>query len=68
MLFLGGVLMLRRQHQHFQPRVIVPMLLESTIYALTMGSLIILVMTRVLGIEPSLSAALQQGGHPFPRS
>jgi membrane protease YdiL (CAAX protease family) len=62
LLFLGGVLLLRRQHQHFQPRVIVPMLLESTIYALTMGSLIILVMTRVLGIEPSLSAALQKEG------
>jgi membrane protease YdiL (CAAX protease family) len=61
-LFLGGVLLLRRQHQHFQPRVIVPIMLESTIYALTMGSLIILVMTRLLGIEPSLSAALQKEG------
>lgn len=60
--FLGGVLVLRRHHQHFQPRVIVPVILESTIYALTMGSLIILVMTRLLGIEPSLSAALQKEG------
>jgi membrane protease YdiL (CAAX protease family) len=60
--FLGGVLVLRRHQQHFQPRVIVPVILESTIYALTMGSLIILVMTRLLGIEPSLSAALQKEG------
>jgi membrane protease YdiL (CAAX protease family) len=61
-LFLGGLLLLRRKQQHFQPRVIVPILLESTIYALTMGSLIILVMTRLLGIEPSLSAALHKEG------
>jgi hypothetical protein len=60
-LFLAAVFGLRK-HQHFQPRIVVPVLLESTIYALTMGSLIVLVMTRVLGIEPGLSAALEQQG------
>ena len=38
---------LLRRRQPFQTRVIVPIVLESTIYALTMGSLIVLVMTKV---------------------
>ncbi|MFH0900396.1 MAG: CPBP family intramembrane glutamic endopeptidase [Pseudomonadota bacterium] len=33
----------------------IPVLLESTLWALTLGSLIIFVMRRVLGIEPSLA-------------
>lgn len=59
--FVATIFALKR-HQHFQPRVIVPILLESSIYALTMGSLIILVMTKVLGISPDLSAALGEQG------
>ena len=59
--FLVGIFALRR-HQHFQPRVILPILLESSVYALTMGSLIVLVMTKVLGISPELTAGLQQQG------
>jgi hypothetical protein len=59
--FLATIFALKR-HQHFQPRVIAPVLLESSIYALTMGSLIILVMTKVLGIAPELSAGLAQQG------
>jgi membrane protease YdiL (CAAX protease family) len=47
---------LLRRRQHFNPRLIFPVLLESTIYALTMGSLIVLVMTKVLGISPKLAA------------
>ena len=59
--FLVAVLSLRGR-QHFQPRVVIPILLESSIYALTMGSLIVLVMSRLLGIPPDLSAALEQQG------
>jgi len=45
----------RRQQVHL--RAFVPMLLESTIFALTMGSVIVLVMTRVFGINPRLAAS-----------
>jgi membrane protease YdiL (CAAX protease family) len=65
LLFLAGVwiafgaaLVVLRKTQGFNPRVIVPVLLESSIYALCMGSVIILVMTRVLGVSPDLSAGV----------
>lgn len=61
LVFVGTVVLLRRR-QPFNPRVIVPVLLESTIYALTMGSLIVLVMTRVLGISPHLAGGIQSEG------
>ncbi len=60
--FLVCLVALRRQHQPFQTRIVVPIVLESTIYALTMGSLIVLVMTKVFGISPVLSAAIEQQG------
>lgn len=47
------VLMRRKQHRplgHF-----LPMIVESTIYALTLGSLIIFVMQRLLGFDPRLA-------------
>jgi hypothetical protein len=59
--FLATVVMLRRR-QPFQTRIVVPIVLESTIYALTMGSLIVLVMTKVFGISPRLAAAVEQQG------
>jgi hypothetical protein len=59
--FLATVVMLRRR-QPFQTRIVVPIVLESTIYALTMGSLIVLVMTKVFGISPQLAAAVEQQG------
>lgn len=46
---------LRRQQQ-FQLGQIIPVLLESGIYALTMGTLIIFVMVDVIGIDPRLAA------------
>jgi membrane protease YdiL (CAAX protease family) len=52
--FAIGVAVLRRR-QHFDPRLAIPVLVESAIYALTMGSLIVFVMTRVLGISPRLA-------------
>jgi membrane protease YdiL (CAAX protease family) len=60
--FVIAVVSLRRRHQPFQTRIVVPIVLESTIYALTMGSLIILVMTKVLGISPRLAAGIEQEG------
>ncbi len=54
---------LLRHKQRFDPRLIVPVLIESAIYALTMGSLIVFVMTRGLGISPRLAGGFvgQQG-------
>jgi membrane protease YdiL (CAAX protease family) len=52
-----------RHRQHVNARTILPMLLESTIYALTMGGLIVLFMTRVLHIDPPrLAAGIQSQG------
>jgi hypothetical protein len=69
LLFVGAVfgafvvtLVLLKRHQHFHPKVILPILLESSIYALSMGSLIYLVMTRVLGINADLAAGLEGQG------
>jgi membrane protease YdiL (CAAX protease family) len=59
--FLATVVMLRRR-QPFQTRIVVPIVLESTIYALTMGSLIVLIMSNVFGISPRLAAGIEQQG------
>ena len=53
-LFAIGVLVLRRR-QRFDPGVVVRVLIESAIYALTMGSLIVFVMTRVFHFSPPMS-------------
>jgi hypothetical protein len=53
-LFAIAVGMLRRR-QRFDARLIIPVAIESAIYALTMGSLIVFVMTRVFGISPRLA-------------
>jgi len=53
-LFLVVLALLRRRHA-FYSRRFPPMLLESAIYALTLGSLIVFVMRNLLGIEPSLA-------------
>lgn len=54
-LFAAAVGSLGRK-QRFSPKMVVPVLLESSIYALTMGSLIVLVMTKLLHISPRLAA------------
>lgn len=59
--FAVAVAMLKRR-QHFNGRVFVPVLLESIVYALTMGSLIVLLMTKVLGFSPGLAVGLPQQG------
>jgi hypothetical protein len=53
-LFALAVAVLRRR-QHVHLAMFIPMFLESAIYALTMGSVIVLVMTRVFGINPRLA-------------
>lgn len=53
-LFAIAVAVLRRK-QRFDPALIVPVIIESGIYALTMGSLILFVMTRLFGISPQLA-------------
>lgn len=60
-LFVASVALLRRK-QRFNGRIVLPVLLESTIYALTMGSVIVLVMTKLLGISPQLSAGIESQG------
>jgi membrane protease YdiL (CAAX protease family) len=60
-LFAIAVGMLRRR-QRFDYGVIVPVFIESAIYALTMGSLIVLVMTKVFGISPQLAVGSGGGG------
>jgi membrane protease YdiL (CAAX protease family) len=59
--FVIAVVVLRRR-QHFDPKLIVPVLLESAIYALTMGSLILFVMTRVLHVSPRLAGGIATQG------
>jgi hypothetical protein len=53
-LFAVAVGVLRRR-QRFDPTLVIPVLIESAIYALTMGSLIVFVMTRVFGFSPHLA-------------
>jgi len=60
-LFTIAVAVLHRR-QRFDSRMVLPVLLESSIYALTMGSVIVLVMTKLLGISPRLAAALDSQG------
>jgi hypothetical protein len=60
LLLLSVKLLSRRQS--FEKRVIVPVLLESTFYALTMGSFIVFVMTDVMGISPRLAGGLPAEG------
>jgi len=59
--FAVAVAVLRRR-QKFDPKLIVPVLVESAIYALTMGSLIVFVMTRVLHVSPRLAGGIAGQG------
>jgi membrane protease YdiL (CAAX protease family) len=52
--FAIGVLVLRRRQQ-FDAGIVWRVFVESAIYALTMGSLIVFVMTRVFHISPQLA-------------
>ena len=61
LLFAVGVAVLRRR-QEVRLGMFVPIVLESAIYALTMGSVIVLVMTRLFGINPRLGPGLAHEG------
>jgi len=58
--FVGMVLYLRR-HQRFHLGIFLPVVLESGIYALTMGTLIIFVMDFI-GVDPRLAAGRASPG------
>jgi hypothetical protein len=60
--FMVGLALILRRKQQFDPRIFVPVLLESAIYALTMGTLIIFVMVDLLHINPQLAAGGAKGG------
>lgn len=59
--FAIALAMLKRKQQ-FNGKVFLPVVLESTIYALTMGSLIVLLMTKVLRFPPNLAVGLPEQG------
>jgi membrane protease YdiL (CAAX protease family) len=59
--FAIAVAVLRRKRQ-FNPKLILPVFIESAIYALTMGSLIVFVMTRVLHVSPRLAGGIAGQG------
>jgi membrane protease YdiL (CAAX protease family) len=59
--FVVAVVVLRRK-QRFDPKLILPVLIESAIYALTMGSLIVFVMTKVLHVSPRLAGGIASQG------
>jgi hypothetical protein len=56
---------LLRRKQHFHPRTVGPLLLESTIYALTMGGLISLIMVRLLHLQPPRMGSPLASAGPF---
>jgi hypothetical protein len=51
-----------RRKQDITLSMFVPVVLESAIYALTMGSVIVLAMTRVFGIDPRLAVGIGHEG------
>jgi hypothetical protein len=58
------LMMVLRRKNSFDPRLFVPVLLESAIYALTMGSLICFVMVDLLHVDPKMWIAA--AGHWLP--
>jgi membrane protease YdiL (CAAX protease family) len=59
-----GLALYLRRHQQFNMRVFLPVLLESGIYALTMGTFIVFVMVDLLHVDPRLAA----GATPLARA
>lgn len=60
-----AVLVILRQRESFSPRAFLPVLAESTFYALTMGTLIVFVMQQFVSVGPGLwlpAASLEGGG------
>jgi hypothetical protein len=61
--FCGVVAYLKRKNT-FDPGLFWPTLLESAIYAVTMGSLIVFVMQDILHVDPRLALAPSAGSRP----
>jgi hypothetical protein len=59
--FLILLAVLRRKNE-FHPRMFIPVLVESALYAVTMGSLIVFVMQNVLHVDPRLAVAPEAPG------
>lgn len=57
----AALLVWMRKRRRFDPGRFLPMLLETGIYALTLGSFILFVMRNVLGMEPPLAAGGLRG-------
>jgi len=57
-----GLALYLRKKQQLDAKIILPVLLESGVYALTMGTLIIFVMVDILHISPRLAAAAAKPG------
>ncbi|PRQ06065.1 CPBP family intramembrane glutamic endopeptidase [Enhygromyxa salina] len=53
----AAILLLLRQRESFDPKAFVPVLAESTFYALSMGSIILFVMHRFVELVPGLSTS-----------
>jgi len=66
-IFVGLLLYFRRDNT-FHPRLFFPVVLESAIYALTMGSLILFVMVDLLHVDPRLVVALPSLSAGEPRA
>jgi membrane protease YdiL (CAAX protease family) len=58
--FVIAVLVLRRKNE-FNPRLFLPLVVESALYALSMGSLILFVMQDILHVPPGLTIAAAAG-------
>ncbi|MEZ4454048.1 MAG: CPBP family intramembrane glutamic endopeptidase [Nannocystaceae bacterium] len=52
-----AILVILRRYGSFSPRAFLPMLAESTFYALTMGTLIVFVITHAVDVVPRLAIA-----------
>lgn len=72
LMVLGGlvavyvaILVLLRQRETFTPRAFLPVLAESTFYALTMGTLILFVMQQFISVGPSLAVPALSTGKGF---
>jgi hypothetical protein len=61
--FVIAVALLRRKNE-FTPRQIIPVVIESSLYAITMGALIVFVMTRILHIDPRLAIDVPAAAGP----
>lgn len=55
LLVYAAVLLLLRQRETFDPKAFVPVLAESTFYAISMGSIILFIMHRFVELIPSLA-------------